>query len=37
MREKLTTLNRAFREDLTEMVTLEKRLEGTIRGSHVDT
>lgn len=36
VRKTLTTLNRVFRKDLTEMVTVEKRLEGTIRGSHVD-
>lgn len=36
VRKKLTMLNRVFRKDLTEMVRAEKRLEGTIRGSHVD-
>ena len=36
MRKKLTTLNRVFRKDLPEMVSEEKRLKGTIRGSHVD-
>ena len=37
VRKKLTTLNRVFRKDLTEMATVEKRLEGTLRGSHADT
>lgn len=34
--EEADRLNRVFRKDLTEMVTVEKRLEGTIRGSHAD-